>query len=147
MTAHISVEIDPTQLCILAAVAIAEAPFVELENQSRDLAAMAACGFLAKQEAVDVAYTAALAAFGPGMVQRDGADTIQEIIATGFEMEESKSEPAKQPHRTPQGTIDAFWYVVRLNDEAYLARWLAEHSQDSCYLKSLLEAKCRRTSN
>jgi hypothetical protein len=40
---------------------------------------------LPKQTAVDLALTAALAAFGPGMVYRHGADFIQEIIAIGFE--------------------------------------------------------------
>src|SRR5271154_6697857 len=91
-------EIDTTQLAISAAVAIVEAPFVELENQSRDLAAIAACGFLAKRDAVDVAYTAALAAFGPGMARRYGADTIQEIIATGFAMEDPKPAKLSKPN-------------------------------------------------
>jgi hypothetical protein len=137
-----SAKVDTTQLAISAAVAIAEAPFVELENQSRDLAAMAACGFLTKQAAVDVAHTAALAAFGPGMARRHGADAIQEIISTGFEMAAAKSEPAPRPYRTPQSTIDAFWHVVHLNDQAYLTRWLEDHPLDAPYLHKIWERKC-----
>jgi hypothetical protein len=144
MTAHAYARIDTTQLAISAAVAIAEAPFVELENQARDLAAMVACGFLTKQAAVDVAHTAALAAFGPGMVERHGADVIQEIIAAGFEMEEPKPEPAKpRPYKTPESTEHAFWYVVRLNDQAYLTRWLEDHPLDAPHLQKLLEDRCR----
>jgi len=85
---HASVKVDTKLMAITAAVAIANAPFAELEYQSRQLAELASCGILTKQAAVDVAYTAALAAFGPGMVQRHGGDAIQEIIAAGFELEE-----------------------------------------------------------
>ncbi len=144
MNAHVPTAIDTTQLAISAAVAIAAAPFVELEHQSRMLAEMAACGFLAKQDAVDVAHTAALGAFGPRMVHRHGADTIQEIIAAGFELEPPKPQPVKpRPYRTPQSTVDAFWYVVRNESPARLKCWLAEHPDDSGYLERLWEAKCR----
>jgi len=123
-------------------MAIADAPFAELENQSRDLSAMVAYGVLTKPEAVDVAYKAALAALGPGMVRYYGADAIQEIIAAGFEM--PKPKPVK-PRRyyTSESTEAAFWYVVGLNDEVYLTRWLADHPQDALHLKTLLEDRCR----
>jgi len=138
-----SVKADICQLTISAAVAIADAPFAELERQSRDLACLAACGFLAKQEAVDAAHNAAVAALGPGMVNRYGADSIQEIIVTGFRLEEQEREAAKpRVYRTPEATVSAFWYVVGLNDPAHLKRWLAEHPQDSRYLQKLWEAKC-----
>lgn len=46
-----------------------------------------------------------------------------------------------QPYRTPQATVDAFWYVVSLDDPDYLARWLAEHPDDSTFLVKLWERK------
>jgi hypothetical protein len=143
MTAHASAEIDTTQLAFATAIAIAEAPFVELENQSRELAAMAACGFITKQDAVDIAYTASLAAIGGGTWYRHDPDSIQEIIAKGFEMEESKAKPAEpRAYHTPESTIDAFWYVVRNENDEYLARWLAEHPLDAPYLRKLAEERC-----
>lgn len=135
--------LDTTQLAITAAVAIVEAPFVEFENQARDLAAIAACGFLTKQTAVDVAYRAALAAFGPGMVQRQGANAIQEIIAEGFAVPPDNPQPPKQrPYHTAQSTIDAFWYVVRNESAEYLADWLDRHPKDDAFLRKLWRAKC-----
>jgi hypothetical protein len=47
-----------------------------------------------------------------------------------------------QPYRTPQSTIDAFFYVVRLGDPDYLTQWLAQHSVDALHLHRLWEAKC-----
>ena len=176
MTAPASITIDMEQLTISAAVAIAEAPFVELENQSRDLATMAACGFLSKQDAVDVAYTASLAAIGGGTWYRHDPDAIQEIIASGFEMAQLDMQRSKKrdywlvsedgvasagelqrmqdgwarqrdsAHRTTRPTINAFWYVVGLGDEAYLTRWLADHPDDAPYLRKLLEDRCTKSS-
>ena len=143
MNARASVDIDTSQLVFSVAMAIAEAPFAELENQSRDLAAMAACGVLTKQVAVDVAYAASLAAIGAGTWYRHEANSIQEIISAGFEMEESKPEPAPKPlYRTPQSTVDAFWYVVRNEDADYLADWLAWHPLDAAYLHKIWKEKC-----
>jgi hypothetical protein len=48
---------------------------------------------------------------------------------------------AKQPYRTPQSTIDAFWYVVRLTDPERLAAWLDDHPKDESFLLNLLERK------
>jgi hypothetical protein len=36
-----------------------------------------------------------------------------------------------EPYRAPQSTVDAFKYVVSLNDADYLARWLANHPADA----------------
>jgi hypothetical protein len=61
-----------------------------------------------------------------------------------------RSKPAKAKpklYEPPESTVQAFWYVVRQNDESYLTCWLAEHPKDASYLKSLLEAKCRQPSN
>jgi hypothetical protein len=48
-------------------------------------------------------------------------------------------EPA--PYRTPQSTIDAFWYVVGLDDLDRLAAWLDDHPRDKPTLLKLLESK------
>jgi hypothetical protein len=48
-----------------------------------------------------------------------------------------------RPYRTPQATEDAFWYVVRLDDADYLAKWLAQHPADAPALIKLWEGKQR----
>jgi hypothetical protein len=49
-----------------------------------------------------------------------------------------------RPYRTPQATIDAFWYVVRLDDADHLKRWLAQHPRDVAALQKLWEGKHAR---
>ena len=39
---------------------------------------------------------------------------------------------------TAQSTIDAFWYVVRNHDDAYLQSWLDRHPDDAGHLLGLL---------
>lgn len=39
-----------------------------------------------------------------------------------------------RPYQTTQSTIDAFWYMVRLDDEAQLTEWLKEHPKDRATL-------------
>ena len=46
-----------------------------------------------------------------------------------------------RPYRITKSTIDAFWYLVRLNDFERLAAWLADHPQDTQFLYELLENK------
>jgi hypothetical protein len=46
-----------------------------------------------------------------------------------------------RPYRTPQSTIDAFWYVVREYEEADIKKWLDEHPRDRAYLLELAERK------
>jgi hypothetical protein len=53
----------------------------------------------------------------------------------------SKLRAPMQPSRTPQSTIDAFWYVAGLGDVDHLARWLAQHPRDVVVLQKLWEAK------
>jgi hypothetical protein len=48
---------------------------------------------------------------------------------------------AAQPYRTPQSTIDAFWYVVGLCNPERLTTWLDDHPQDASFLLKLLESK------
>jgi hypothetical protein len=46
-----------------------------------------------------------------------------------------------RPYRTPQATIDAFWYVVGLRDPERLKAWLRERPNDAPTLLKLLECK------
>ncbi len=82
MNARAVSELDARHLAISVAIAVADAPFAELEYQAANLAELVAFGLLTKQAAVDMAYTAAL---GSGMVHRWGNNVVQEIIAAGFE--------------------------------------------------------------
>lgn len=45
-------------------------------------------------------------------------------------------------YRTPQATIDAFWFVASLDGPARLAAWLADHPRDERYLQKIWEQKC-----
>jgi hypothetical protein len=49
--------------------------------------------------------------------------------------------PARKAYKTPEATIDAFWYVARNHDAEYLARWLDNHPDDIATLTKLWEAK------
>ena len=53
---------------------------------------------------------------------------------------------ALRRYRTAQSTIDAFWYVVRNHDDAYLAKWLERHPADEAFLMQLWEVKNGRKS-
>jgi hypothetical protein len=46
-----------------------------------------------------------------------------------------------RPYQTPQSTIDAFWYLVQLNDEARLKAWLADRPLDGPTLFKLWRAQ------
>ena len=46
-----------------------------------------------------------------------------------------------RPYRTPQSTIDAFWYLVHLNDEPRLRAWLEARPLDGPTLLSILEER------
>lgn len=139
---------DIQQLAVKVAVSLADAPFADLEAWSTELAEMALDGFLTKQEASDIAFTAARAA---GLVHRHGLDAVQETISEGFNMaalapiEAPPIAPANPPpkpeYRTPQSTIDAFWWTVRNEDTATLQRWIAEHPKDAAFLRDLWKAK------
>ncbi|CAL74410.1 hypothetical protein BRADO0466 [Bradyrhizobium sp. ORS 278] len=139
---------DIQQLAIGVAVSLADAPFAELEAQSTQLAEMALEGFLTKQQASDIAFTAAKAA---GLVHRHGPDVVQETISEGFNMAVLApieappivpKIPAKRPYQTPESTIAAFWYTVHNEDEATLRQWLLDHPADAPYLRKLWEARC-----
>jgi hypothetical protein len=55
------------------------------------------------------------------------------------EVRNSHQKPQLQPYRTPQSVVDAFWYVVGLNDADRLKAWLAKHPKDAPTLLELLE--------
>jgi hypothetical protein len=66
-----------------------------------------------------------------------GADAPPERIG-----QDGKSYSLRQRvYHPPQSTIDAFWYVVRLDDAEYLKRWLAQHPRDAEALCKLWEGK------
>ena len=46
-----------------------------------------------------------------------------------------------RPYRTAESTIDAFFYLVRLNDPDRLKAWLEAHPNDAPTLFKLLEAR------
>ncbi len=53
----------------------------------------------------------------------------------------TEHQPARS-YRTPQSTVDAFWYVVRNESAEYLSRWLARHPMDTSFLHKLWIRKC-----
>jgi hypothetical protein len=55
---------------------------------------------------------------------------------------EPEREAPKRSHRTPQSTIDAFWYVVRSGDADRLTRWLEQHPADTAELYEIWKKKC-----
>jgi len=56
------------------------------------------------------------------------------------------ARPTDKPrhYHTPQSTIDAFWYIVRLEDADYLKRWLAQHPRDVVTLQKFWDGKHAR---
>jgi len=46
-----------------------------------------------------------------------------------------------KPYRTPQATIDAFWYVARQGDANQMRDWLENHPRDKSRLLELLKNK------
>ena len=48
---------------------------------------------------------------------------------------------APEPYRTPDSTIDAFWFVVGLDDPDRLEAWLLARPKDAPTLLKLMEAK------
>ena len=46
-----------------------------------------------------------------------------------------------RPYRTRQSTIDAFWFLVQINDEPRLKAWLPAHPKDRQTLFELYEER------
>jgi hypothetical protein len=81
------------------------------------------------------------------------AELIRQIeVAEIFARLEAMANPSKRrpappepkPYRTPQSTVDAFWYVVRQDDTAKLEEWLAAHPRDAGYLVKRLQEKTQQ---
>jgi hypothetical protein len=49
---------------------------------------------------------------------------------------------AKLPYRTPQSTVDAFFFVLKTKNAAGIAAWLAAHPRDERHLQKIWERKC-----
>jgi hypothetical protein len=89
-----------------------------------------------------------------GVVAAIGQDAVQAIIAAPFALARVEPEEAPplqaelEPQRfareysTPQATVDAFWHVVRLDDERQLTEWLAQHPLDVPRLHELWKHQC-----
>jgi hypothetical protein len=114
-------------------------------------------GLATLQDSVDALQNAAVAY---GLVPNDEAqDKIQQIMAEAFAIvhtgEDEKVErweaddakrpkpvqQSKPPYRTPQATIDAFWYAVRLRNRKRLQEWLNNHPNDAPFLRAQLRGK------
>jgi hypothetical protein len=54
-----------------------------------------------------------------------------------------KAPPPREPepYRPAASTVDAFWYVVGLDDLDRLKAWLADRPKDAATLFKLLEGK------
>ena len=96
-----------------------------------------------------------------GLVDEFGQNSVQDMIARAIRERATTSGPAsdltqadewqdeqlqdlpkRSVYRTPQATVDAFFFVVRNHDIDYLAHWLMEHPLDALQLKKLWEAQC-----
>jgi hypothetical protein len=51
-------------------------------------------------------------------------------------------ELTRQQYRTPQATVDAFFFVTRTKDADGIAEWLAGHPRDAQHLHKLWKQKC-----
>jgi hypothetical protein len=49
-----------------------------------------------------------------------------------------------RPYRTSESVIEAFWYLVKLNEPGRLEAWLADHPRDATTLYELLEIESKR---
>src|SRR5437016_9814027 len=79
------------------------------------------------------------------IAQWERADPRDNWKYTGEHPPRGLPAPPAPPYRTPQATIDGFWYVAGLGDADYLTRWLAQHPLDVTALQKLWEAKHARS--
>jgi hypothetical protein len=105
-------------------------------------------GQLSLHEAVDELQTYAEQA---GLIDRIGQEEVQRIMGEAFALAEPLPDvpPPPEPearqrppaYRTAASTVDAFWYLISLNDLKRLKAWLANHPADAPTLLELLESK------
>ena len=72
-------------------------------------------------------------------LQEETAAIISRWEAMDVEIAARRDLPV--PYRPAQSTIDAFWYVVALDDADHLVRWLDQHPLDAQVLYKLWEDK------
>jgi len=95
-------------------------------------------GLISWQNAIDGCQFLAehggfLEAFGQDACQRELSRVFAPSIAA--EIEPEPAEP--RAYRTPQATVDAFFYVMRNETPARLKAWLADHPRDAGHLYKL----------
>jgi hypothetical protein len=71
--------------------------------------------------------------------QEEVAAIIARWEAMDIEIATKRAEP--EPYRPAASTLDAFWFVVGLDDPERLASWLRDRPQDAPFLLKLLETK------
>jgi hypothetical protein len=75
-------------------------------------------------------------------------EEIAAMVRDWERMDAAEASPKRPPpmreYRTPQSTIDAFWYVASLDDPEHLSRWLDDHPRDVPTLQKLWEMKHAR---
>jgi hypothetical protein len=133
----------------------------EMQVIAREIGLIAEIG----QDAVQniMAEAIAAASLVPNLAEPDFADEIEaEIMLRAadlvrqWELDDPRDRwghtgehpPAAQPEQSPrrerytppQSTVDAFRYVLSLNDPDYLARWLANHPADAPALYKIWKA-------
>jgi hypothetical protein len=103
-------------------------------------------GEMSLRDAVDELQNAAV---GHGLIDLIGQDAVQAIMGAAFAavrlpvgpVMPEPDEVMTSGYRTPKSTIDAFWYVVGLNNPDRLKAWLRQHPGDAPTLLKLLESK------
>lgn len=84
------------------------------------------------------------AAEGRGLIDLVGQDGVQAIMGSAFAAVRLPEEPdmsTPSTSQTARSTIDAFYYVVSLNDPDRLKAWLRQHPVDAPTLLKLLECR------
>lgn len=86
-----------------------------------------------------------------GLIEAVGQDMVQDAMSRAFHRAPSRAHKApsnpimeqiaRRPRAPAASTIDAFWYVVRLNNPERLKRWLKEHPDEAPHLRKLLEER------
>ncbi|MDN5003816.1 hypothetical protein ACFQZO_23550 [Bradyrhizobium sp. GCM10027634] len=95
-------------------------------------------GLIDRQTAVDGCQFLAehggfVAAFGQDMCQRE----LSRVFAPSIHAELEPQPAELRAYRTPQATVDAFFYVMRNETPAQLTAWLADHPRDAAHLHKL----------
>jgi hypothetical protein len=151
MNAHVPVNENPaTKKWLLARARTVRAGVMLIVAQIDELGtSLASDAITTEQAACDLEVLEMLPVYYAAHIFTPVDDTPSPTIQAwdaAFEAQRPKqAKPTKPKHETPQATIDAFWHVVRQNDQAQLARWLDDHPLDRGFLESLWRAKCQES--